>query len=64
MAYKMGCGLSKKTPSSIDFVIPQIFQGNIKRSQKIKIPKKAHGGATLISIDEVEEGLEYSTSYT
>lgn len=60
----MGCGFSKKTRSSIDFVVPLIFQGKIKCTRKIKIPRKVHGKISLITIEEVEEGLECSTSYT
>lgn len=59
----MGCGISKKTRSSIDFVVPPVFKSKNSHTIKIKIPRSARGKLRLITIREVQEELECSTSY-
>ena len=59
----MGCGMSNKTRSSIDFVVPPIFRSKNLHIIKIKIPRSARGKLRLITIREVQEEFECSTSY-
>ena len=60
----MGCGISKKARSSIDFIVPPIFQGKNSHTSRIKIRRSGRCEIRLITIHEVHEELEHSTSYT